>query len=202
MFSKDINISYDVMIKNKIPVLINDESWKTLFDSINDKSIINLKNKLVELINEEIESAKMLRKLKIDKKKTMIKILNLSEEVNDNNNNNALELLDKCQEDIRRMNEDIDEITFRTEVLPKEIREANFNLLKETIRYAYKDLKDSEANLIVINDEIDSIRKRFRILLDEKHNNEEKINDTYSFLHGILGSDEMEKLDRDLLNKT
>lgn len=200
MFSKDININYDVMQKNKIPVLVKEEAWKDLFDSVDDKSIITYKNKLDELITEEIEIKKTLKKLKIEKKKTMIKILNLSEEANNNSDNkNALDLLDKCQEDIRRLNEEIDETTFRTEVLPREIRETNFNLLKETIRYAYKELKDSEKNLASINDEIESIRSRFKILLEEKHDNEEKINITYRFLHGILGSDEMEKLDKNLL---
>lgn len=200
MFEKSININFDVMLKNKIPILIRDESWKILFDIVNDKIILMHKNKLTELLNEDIESSKNLKKLKIEKRKAMIKILNLSEEVNTNDDNkDALELLDKCQDDISRLNEEIDEATFRTESIPKEIRETNFNLLKETIRYAYKELKDSEINLVAINNEIDTIRKRFKILLEEKHDNEEKINNTYSFLHGILGSDEMEKLDKDLL---
>ncbi len=199
MFTKDINLEYSVMMENKIPILIKDKSWMNLFNSVDDKGITSYRNQLDDLLNEQKQIERELSILKAQKKKNMIKILNISDEVNNSNNSKAIEFMDKCQEEITDINNKIEEIMFRGEMLPKEIREANYNLLKETIRYSYKELKASEEKLTLTNGEIESHRTKLRILLEQKHDYEEMINNTYSFLHGILGSYEMEKFDKDLL---
>lgn len=202
MFSKDIDleIDYNIMKKHNIPILISNKEWKKIFQSVNDKKIEMYKNALTDLLKEEKETNRELIRLKKDKKKNMLKILNLSEEVNSKNNNSyGLELLDQCQQHIVDLNNRIEECRFRTETIPKEIREANFNLLKETIRYSYKELQYNERNLKMVNEEIEELRNRLKSLIGQKHDYEEKVNTIYLFLHGILGNKEMEKLDKDML---
>lgn len=198
MFSKDIGINYDIILKNKVPILVRDRSWLKLFGDIDDKKFVNCKKELEELIKEENRVNKNLRSLKIKKKKLMDKILEISYEANSNNDNSKVGVLNQIQEEINRINEEIEELIFKSEMLPKEIREANYKLLKETVKYAYSTLKDCEKNLEQTNNSIESLRGELRNLLDKKHDYEEKISTTYRFLHGILGSKEIEKLDKEM----
>jgi len=198
MFSKDVDIDYNIILKNKVPLLINDQAWKRLFLESNDRSLQNIRKELEDLVQELKEKEKELNRLKIEKKKTMAKILNISDMVN-NNNYNAVNQLEECQNKIYKLNEEIEDLTFRNEILPKEIRDVNYRLLKETIKLAYKDLSLDGKRLGATNEEIETLREQLRGLLEKKHDYEERINNTYGFLHGILGGKEMEKLDKDML---
>ena len=53
MFSKDIDLDENIILKNKIPILIEDENWIKLFSDVDDKYIINHKEELEELLKEQ-----------------------------------------------------------------------------------------------------------------------------------------------------
>ncbi|KGG80526.1 hypothetical protein [Caloranaerobacter azorensis] len=199
MFEKDIDIDYGVIIKNKVPILTMDSNWKTIFGNSNNKDINNYKNILNDLIKEQRELSRKLVQLKTKKKRLMAMILNLSNEINNRNNSKAVEKLDECQREIHSINEEIETYTFKLEMLPKEIRAANLSLLKATIKVAYKDIKSNQEELDSICSQIEELRGKLKNLIEAKHEKEEIINKTYSFLHGILGSKEMERLDNELL---
>ncbi|KPU26687.1 hypothetical protein TR13x_08910 [Caloranaerobacter sp. TR13] len=201
MFEKDIDIDYGLIIKNKVPILTMDNDWKKIFGNSKNKDINNYKNILNDLIKEQRELSRKLVQLKTKKKRLMAMILNLSHEINNNSNSNsrAVEKLDECQSEILTINEEIETYTFKLEMLPKEIRTANLNLLKATIKVAYKDIKSTQKELKILNNQIDELREKLKNLIETKHEKEETINKTYSFLHGILGSKEMERLDAELL---
>ena len=63
----------------------------------------------------------------------------------------------------------------------------------------YTDIKKKEKKLKKIVEELEFIRERAKLLINEKYDYEEWINSAYSFLHGILGRDEIEKLDEEIL---
>ncbi|WP_427340363.1 hypothetical protein [Caloranaerobacter sp. DY30410] len=199
MFEKDIDIDYEVIIKNKVPILTMDNDWKKIFGNSKNKDINNYKNILNDLIKEQRELSRKLVQLKTKKKRLMAMILNLSHEINNKSNNRAVEKLDECQSEIHAINEEIETCTFKLEMLPKEIRAANLSLLKATIKVAYKDIKSNQEELNSLCSQIDELREKLKKLIETKHEKEEAINKTYSFLHGILGSKEMEKLDTELL---
>lgn len=199
MFEKDIDIDYELIIKNKVPILIMDNDWKKIFGNSKNKDINNYKNILSDLIKEQRELSRKLVQLKTKKKRLMAMILNLSHEINNNNNSRVVDKLDECQSQIHIINEEIETVTFKLETLPKEIRAANLNLLKATIKVAYKDIKSNQEELNSLCSQIDELREKLKNLIETKHEKEEAINKTYSFLHGILGSKEMERLDAELL---
>ncbi|RKD30066.1 hypothetical protein [Thermohalobacter berrensis] len=199
MFSKNIELDYDIVVKNKVPILIQDKSWKKLFGDVQEKEIVKYKEQLKSLIKEEIEIERKLNQANSKKKRIMAKILNTSNEINNRNNKNSVNKLDILKEEIHNLNDEIDELTFRLEVLPREIRITNYNLLLATVKYAYKELKMDHKKLETANEKIEILRNQLRELIEEKHEHEEKISNTYSFLHGILGSKVMEQLDKQML---
>lgn len=203
MFSKDIDIEYNILLKNKIPLLINDEVWKKLFGDIDVKSIVSCKKDLEALVEKQKKADKDLTLKKVEKKKVMAKILKLSDVINNDSVMDkipdAVQLLEQCQKEIYDINEEIEKLTFESEMIPKEVKQANFNLLKATIKYAYKGLKEDQKNLESLNEEIEIYREKLRDSIEKKNDFEERINAIYSFLHSTLGGKEMEKLDNDML---
>ncbi len=71
-------------------------------------------------------------------------ILGISDAINNEDKNVDINLLDEYREKIENINKELDDITFQLETIPGEIRELNFNLLKLTVDYGYKELKIKE----------------------------------------------------------
>ncbi len=204
MFKKSVDLDEDILRKNRIAILIHDEEWIKLFGDSKDRNIREAKEELSQLItrNKIIESCD--KKLHKEKSKYMRMILNVSESVNSEVNENKkadVKLLDKYKKKIININDEIDDIKFQLEVLPKEIREANFKLLTATVEYGYNELKNKEKDLIKAVEEIETLRLRLKELFKIKHDNEEWINETYVFLHGVLGSEVIEEIDRSKFRK-
>ncbi|NLY68030.1 MAG: hypothetical protein GX069_10790 [Tissierellia bacterium] len=196
---RNIEIDESIIIKNKIPLLVYDKEWKKLFGNIDNKDIINTKEKLIEAINKKNQLEREEAKLKKDKNFAMKMILGISNSINNENKVENVNLLDKYKDKIESINERLDELSFELENIYKEIRDLNFNLLKATVYYGYRDIKKKEKKLKKIVEELEFIRERARLLINEKYDYEEWINSAYSFLHGILGRDEIEKLDEEIL---
>lgn len=198
MFSKELDIDYNIILKNNIPLLVNNSEWKNLFGNLNNKHINIEKHKLLELLKKEKDYNIKLKKLQKDKRKAMVNIVNLSYRVN-NDDDKALENLESTKNEIIQINDEIDDIRVNLESLPKEIRQENYELLKVTIKVAYHKLKEVENKVEPINDEIEELRTRLKGLIEDKNDCEETINDTYTFLHGMIGKNEIEKLDKEFL---
>ncbi|KNF09188.1 hypothetical protein CLPU_4c02340 [Gottschalkia purinilytica] len=197
---REIDLEYSILLKNRLPLLINDEIWISLFDDVEDSDIVNAKIELKSLINNEKEIKKELKDKKKEKKKVMAKILKLSDEINNNNLSDGVVLLEQAERDVHEINDYIDDLTFQLEEFPKQIREANLKILKATVKYAYSDLIDSQSKYESITKELDILREKLRDLIQKKFDYEEKINKTYTFLHNTLGSEEIDKLDKDILD--
>ncbi len=199
MAFKNIDLDQNIMLKNKIPLLIEYKEWLNLFGNVNNKNIQYIKEELVELVKKERELERDSKSLQKEKIHAMKMILGVSDAVNNENKVETVGLLDEYKEKIEDINDELDEITFQLETTPQMIRELNFNLLKATVDYGYKELKHKEKKLKEVTDELETLRERLKVLINEKYDYEEFIDATYSFLHGMLGSEEMEKLDEEIL---
>ena len=199
MFMKNIDIDENIMLKNRIPILIKEKDWITLFNDVNDRAIVNNKGVLQELLKEQSKLESEIDQLQKDKTKCMIMILKVSDAINNEEKVEEVGLLDEYKENIHAINEKIEELTIRLETIPKDIRDVNFELLKATVKYGYSEWKNKEKKLEEVTDEFQRLRERLKVVINEKNDYEEYINATYSFLHGMLGNKEMEKLDEQIL---
>ncbi|CAK7085238.1 hypothetical protein [Tissierella sp.] len=197
MFGRNINLDQSILLKNKIPLLYNDESWVKLFGDVNDKNIQNTKEELIELVSKERELEIQNRELQREKLKCMKMILGISDSINNDNKVENIALLDDYKNRMISINEELEELTFQLETIPKEIREANLKLLNLTIEYGYDELKVKEKVVAQSIGEIEALRQKLKNLIKTKHDYEEWINETYTFLHGLLGSEVIEKIDKE-----
>jgi hypothetical protein len=196
---KEIDIDEKIIKKNKIPILIKDNGWLKLFNEKPTKTIKRLTHKLEELIDEEKETTKELKKVNKEKRILMNKVLKLSDEANSNNNTAALDELENTKDKILDVNDKIDELQFRLEMLPREIYDTNFELLKETVAISYEDISEGRERVSYLDKEIVKIRRDLGKMWEEKFTKEKRLNDLYLYLHGTLGHEETDKLDRQFL---
>ena len=196
---KDIDLDENIIPKNNIPVLTRDINWIELFGNVEDMAIKNDKNQLEKLLTENREIETKIQQMQKEKLKCISMILEVSNAINNEDKVEDVGLLDEHKYRIKDINDAIDELTFRLETIPKEIRDANYQLLKSTVIYGYSKLKKDGKKLEQVTAEFDELRERLKLLIDEKNDYEESINSIYTFLHGMLGSKEMERLDNQIL---
>jgi uncharacterized coiled-coil DUF342 family protein len=196
---RNIELDENIIKKNKVPILIKDREWQKLFQDNLTKSMEKLAQQLEELIAEEKECMNDLRKARKKKKILMEKILKLSNEVNTNDDKVAIVKLEQAKNMILEINDKIDELQFKLETLPNEIKNINFKLLKETVTKAYDDIKEGKNRISCLDKEIQRLRKILGNMWEEKFTTEKKVNNLYLYLHGILGHRETDKLDKKFL---
>lgn len=197
--AKDIVLDENIIKKNKIQVLIQNKEWKSLFEQYMTKSMKKIAKDLELKVMEEKQAMKDIRIYKKQKKSLMEKILQLSNEVNNNQNQNALIKLEQAKNQILEANDKIDEFQFKLETLPKEIENLNKELLTETIKIAYKDIEEGNKRIEQLTEEILKLRQQLKIDWDEKLNSESRVETLYAYLHNTLGYEETNKLDKKFL---
>lgn len=197
--NKTIEIDKDILRKNKIPLLYKDQNWIDLFSKVENKKINSAKAELEEKVAREIEIEVLIKDMQAEKLQCMKMILGVSDSVNNSNKKGNIKLLDEYREKIESINSQIDDLIFESETIPKEIRELNLNLLKETISYGYDELDQKEEILKSSLEEIDVLREQLKSLIKIKYDYGDWINKTYTFFHGLLGSEVIEKIDQERL---
>jgi len=196
---KEPDIDGATIRKNKIPILIYTPEWIQLFSNFKSRSMQKSIAKLEELLAKEKNLEQELKELEKRKKISMNKILHLSNELNENNNEAFLEPLKESQKEILHINQRIPLILEELEALPSAIDQENAILLKETVKRTYELINESKQEADEMQQDISRIREALMELIQKKVDMDERVNRLYSYLHGIVGVDEMDKLDESLL---
>lgn len=199
MIVKDIQIKENMVRRNKIPILIYTPDWIQLFSNYRSKSMQKTIDKLEELLAREKSLEEELREIERKKKILMNKILHLSNELNENSNHAAIQALEDAKKEILNINTRMPNILEELEQIPFDINSQNTMLLRETVKRAYVLINESKQEAESTQEEINRIRESLANLIQKKVDSEERVNKLYSYLHGIMGATEMEKLDESLL---
>src|SRR5699024_1816218 len=103
-----VDIEYDLLLKNKLPILTENKDWLEIFGNVKDKEIMSDKQALQSIIEEKNQKSEMLESIKSQKKRAMAKIITLSDEINNNNKPENMSLLEEAKGSLDKMNEDIE----------------------------------------------------------------------------------------------
>ena len=199
---KDIMLEDNIAKKKKIPILIYNPEWMQLFINFNSKSLKKSVAILEELLSEEKAYETEQKELEKRKKTLLIKVLYISKEINDDNNLDAIPKMEETEKELLQINQRLPELVEKLETMPELINEQNILVLKETIIRSYELIKENKDLALSSQEEIIQIRQRLGELISMKIEAEERVDRLYSFVHGMIGADEMEKLDDHYLNKT
>ncbi len=196
---KKIEFTDNIVKRNKIPILIYVPEWIQLFSNYRSKSMNKTISRLEELISREKDLGAELESLGKRKKIVMNKILYLSKDINENNNEAALPKMEEAEKEIIEINQRIPEVIEELETIPGMINEANTQLLKDTIKRSYELINEYKAESEKCQEQVNEIRQKLAALIQKKVDAEERVNRIYSFNHGMLGAADMENLDESFL---
>lgn len=202
MFNKDLKLNLDKKIirKNNIPLLYKDDQWIKLFGEIEDKSLTEPKEEIIGLKKVESEYRAEWRDLEREKTKMMKLILTASDSVNNENQVENVPLLDEYKDTMLTIKDRMDELQFELELIPGKIRDANFRLLEATVAIGYSEIKIKRQVLEESSRELEELRIRLRELVEIKYDAETWVNEGYLYLHGLLGSEVIDQIDRERLD--
>ena len=190
-----------ILFKNDISLLILDKRWNGLFNNIvkTDK-IIDYENKIKELLKEQSRLITESKENSIKKKESMDNIIKLTTEAFDNNNVEARSKMQECEKTIVAINKRVKEIEARLLDIPKELRQANLELLEQTVKLVYFSIKENQLKVVELDKEIAQTKEHLKKLIDERGLLAQDDTNTYSYFHDLLGGDELQKLDEIYFN--
>ncbi|HEX3029889.1 MAG TPA: hypothetical protein VHT34_11430 [Clostridia bacterium] len=192
------NFDRKVLRKNDISLLTIDERWNSLFTNTEKTpEIMKYEEELKELLKEQARLISEAKEISNHKKACMDKIIQLTTEVFDNNNEKAKDEMQACEKEIKRINERAVKIEERLDTIPDSIKEANLKLLEITVNIVYFKIRSNQKRVAELEKLIEDTRSSLKQYIDEKESLSQDDTDIYSYFHDLLGGEELEKLDKD-----
>ena len=171
---KKFSINERTLRSEGIKVLIDDERWIRLFSSIKKSpSILKAEEEIRTLIEEKTRLHMENNMLQAEKQAEK----SVSEE-------RLIEIYER-----ERM------IEKRNDELEAEINSRNFVLLDNAVTYLYRNMIKSQKRTVELDSQIKKMRNTLKNRIDERGALEASVNETYNFLHGLLGAKQIESID-------
>lgn len=187
-----------VLLKNDISILILDERWNALFkDTEKTEEIREYEKKLRELLKEEARLNTEVKEVAARKKKHLDRIIQLTPEVFEKNNEQAKIEMQNCEKEVKQINGRLTEVEGELDTIPDKIREANLVLLELTVNSVYFKMRENQKRLKELEQLIEVTKKSLEEYIEEKGKLSEDDTDTYTYFHDLLGGEELEKLDKE-----
>jgi hypothetical protein len=201
-FKKEKIILNKNILKNDLPLLVNDSRWEQII-SITKKSskIVRLEKKLQKYLKIQEDNIAIKQTMIDDKKIHMDTIISLTDEVYFKMDEKAYNKMKNSEIQIKDYNEKIEKIDNKLEKLSTILEEINFKILSETCNVIYRFIKVNKGKINKIEDYIDKIEKNIQRSIEKKHNISTDISKAYSHFHNLIGGEEIELLDKLYLGK-
>lgn len=187
---KDVDKLIDALSSKQVPIATLDNKWHRLFTKVEKtKDIEKAEERLNDClrrqgkVNNEIKEIKKLKKSLMDEIVSLMEDSDGQEKVDQNK-----KLIDECNEKLDSYNDVLMQ-------LPKEIGEANKELMNLTMEVCYDELHNNEEGI----DELDAWLNKIRIELKKnvvrKQEMEFANQEIYTYMHNIFGAEVVELFD-------
>lgn len=189
----------EMLSKRVVPMLLEYKPFNDMLKYVCTKQMQTIINELKEIIKDEKKQILDVNNLHKEKSKIAPRVLYLSSQLNSGNKEAEREL-EKEKNRMLEINNEISNKESSIQELLVNKEEKNLELLKETLEISYDIIKKDKSLLDPLLKEIEQMRKDLenkRILRDEL---QERINLTYSFIHGFMGGKDTEKFDNHMLD--
>lgn len=194
----------EALVGKRVPVLTLDNQWHKLFTQTGENDEIHdLEEKLNDVLKRQGKVNTEIKTLSAYKKTVMKDIVNI------------MELPDSAAKEkkmaenkriIEETNQKLEEYGDEQMEFPKQIDEANFNLMLATMRVCYAQIQQNVSDIDEINRWIADFRIKLKKRVYIKQQKEIWNDEMYSYMHDIFGPDVIEVFDmkynpKNVLNK-
>ncbi len=194
----------EALIGKKIPILTLDNQWHKLFTQTGENDEIHdLEDKLNEILKRQGKLNTEIKSLSAYKKKVLQEIVNIMELPDSVSKEKKMS---ENKRIIEETNQQIEEYNDELLELPKQIDEANFNLMLATMRVCYARIQQNVSDIDEINQWVTSFRVKLKKQILLKQRKEIWNDEMYSYMHSIFGPDVIDVFDmkynpKNVLNK-
>ena len=180
---------------NDIPILTLDERWYHLItDKLKTDEIRYWEKRLNELLKKQGQVNNDIKEVKKIKTQLIQDVVdNMQDEDNDPK---KAKVMEQNQRLIQEAKDKINSLEDEALDIPRDIADANRNLLIETVKVCYNKINSNKEDLEVLDKWINATRVKLKKNILIKQDKEEANNRMYSSMHDILGVDVMKELDR------
>lgn len=183
----------EALIGRQIPILTLDNQWHKLFTQTGENEEIQaLEDALNELLKRQGKVNTEIKSLSTFKKKLMQEIVSIMELPDS-------KAKEKKMADNKRMieetNEKLEDYNDELMELPKQIDEANFELMLASMRVCYARLRQNTKDIEAINKWIADFRLQLKRKILLKQKKEIWNDEMYSYMHAIFGPEVIEMFD-------
>ena len=180
---------------NDIPILTLDERWYHLItDKLKTDEIRYWEKRLNELLKKQGQVNNDIKEVKKIKTQLIQDVVdNMQDEDNDPK---KAKVMEQNQRLIQEAKDKINSLEDEALDIPRDIVDANRNLLIETVKVCYNKINSNKEDLEVLDKWINATRVKLKKNILIKQDKEEDNNRMYSSMHDILGVDVMKELDR------
>jgi hypothetical protein len=190
-------VDFSTIIKNKkLPILTLDSRWHELFpDERKSFRIKELEKKLNQHMKAQGKMVNDIKDMKKLKKSLVSDIVINMDIKNDILSKSKEKKLDQNKRYINELNEKIENTSDQLLELPYKIREANEELLSESVKSCYERIRINHEELVNISEWILKTREELKEKILIKHDIETTNNSIYTYMHDILGAEVIEVFD-------
>ena len=197
MPSKRIELDPDILRRNRISVLTLDERWNSLFKYIaKTPTIIRLEERMNNLLKKQAQLTTEHKENLALKKDLLKRIMELTTDAFERGDETARKQIDNSEAEINRINLREPEIEEELSTAQTDIKEVNIELLENSVSYLYRDIKKTQERTVELEVLIEELKEKLKESISERETMVEAYNQTYLYLHALLGVEQIEELDR------
>lgn len=192
------NINFKVLVKDKkLPILTLDGRWHELFpEGAKSNHIKELEHKVNNLLKKQGKLVNDIKDMK-DLKKSLLNEIVANMDVSPEKQGKLIEKkLVKSKQFVNELNQRIDKAMDELAEIPYMVKEANEELMAESIKICYNKLNQSHHEINDINQWIAKTRNELKEKIILKQEMEQKNTTAYTYMHDVLGPDLMELFDK------
>ena len=196
--AKDSSTYSDALVGKDVPILFEDEKWQQLFTlSPKTAKIKQLEAELIKLVSKQEKTREKIKDIKRLKKKLLGEIVVLRDDADKNpKKSKKIEAqIDDHTRLIKECNEKIEECEDNMLGLPREIYQANYQLMIETMNLFYKKLHDNTIEISAIDEWVSQVRVKLKKNVIRLQETEMENYNLYSYMHQIFGPEVIEIFD-------
>ncbi len=192
-------IDFIGVVKNKkLPILTLDARWHEIFPEEKKTSAIrDLEQKVNDLLKKQGKAVNDIKDMKRLKSSLLKDIVDNMDIGKDSTGKAKEKKQDKNKQYVNELNEKIDLAMDELAEVPYQIKQANEELLAESISSFYQDLEKNNSEILDIAQWIAGVREELKRQILIKQDLETKNSLIYTYMHDILGAEIMELFDRE-----
>lgn len=190
---QDDEVFREALVGKKIPILTLDNQWHKLFTQTGDNDEIHeLEERLNDILKRQGKLNTEIKSLTSFKKKLMQEIVDIMElkdsPAKEKKMSENKRMIEESKQKLEDYNDELMDI-------PKQIDEANFELMMATMRICYARIQQNVQEIDEINKWVSDFKVQLKKKIIAKQQKEIWNDEMYSYMHSIFGPDVIDMFD-------